>query len=145
MNASFQAIPALSIATFFFFFNFDSSKGRVEKGGGTTAGAATHSPWAERRKAAGTPLYGWTILVQLISAKGWTSRKKESSFLQARQKALLCSFHFSVRNWYPWLLSFLSSPGMSFPFPQLLVQAPIMLQHILSSTRNFPSYAQTKC
>lgn len=47
----------------------------------------------------------WTILVQLISAKGWTSRRRESSFPQARQKAPLCAFYFSVRNWCPCLIS----------------------------------------
>lgn len=134
------------LRTYFFVCDFNSSKGRAEeKGGRATARAATHSPWAEGREAAGTALYGWTILVQLISAKGWTSRRKERSFLQARQKALLCAFHFSVRNWYPWLNSLLSSLGMSFPSPQLLGQAPITLQHILSLTTNFPCYAQTKC
>lgn len=85
------------------------------------------------------------VLVEAAPAKGWASRREQSSFLHVEKRPLLCAFHFSGRNWCPWGISFLSRLGMSFPFPQLLGQASVMHQHILSSAPKVPCHALTKC
>lgn len=130
-----QFLPFLS---FVCVCDIDGSKGRAEeKEGGATATAVTSSAWAEGREVPGTPLYGWTILVQLISAKVWTSRRREGSFLQARQKALLCAFHFFcqelvlVSYFFPeqsWVYAFPSHSSLAKPplrFSISYLQQPI--------------------
>lgn len=55
------------------------------------------------------------VLVEAAPAKGWASRREQSSFLHVEKRPLLCAFHFSGRNWCP--LVFLSWADWVCPFP----------------------------